>query len=53
MFFAGREKDTYIAYLPLDNILEFSAELSCLTHGCRIGYSSLQTLFDQVSTHIQ
>ncbi|XP_075877402.1 fatty acid CoA ligase Acsl3-like isoform X2 [Nelusetta ayraudi] len=41
------EKDTYIAYLPLAHVFEFSAELSCLAHGCRIGYSSLQTLSDQ------
>uniref|UniRef100_A0A098LXI3 long-chain-fatty-acid--CoA ligase n=1 Tax=Hypsiglena sp. JMG-2014 TaxID=1550645 RepID=A0A098LXI3_9SAUR len=43
------EKDTYIGYLPLAHVLELSAELVCLTHGCRIGYSSPQTLSDQSS----
>ena len=44
-----RPKDTYIAYLPLAHVLEMTAEISCLTYGCRIGYSSPQTLSDQVS----
>lgn len=43
-----REKDVYIGYLPLAHVLELSAELVCLSHGCRIGYSSPQTLADQV-----
>ncbi|XP_060098173.1 fatty acid CoA ligase Acsl3 [Heteronotia binoei] len=43
------EKDTYIGYLPLAHVLELSAELVCLAHGCRIGYSSPQTLSDQSS----
>lgn len=43
-----REKDIYIGYLPLAHVLELSAELVCLAHGCRIGYSSPQTLSDQV-----
>lgn len=43
------EKDTYIGYLPLAHVLELSAELVCLSHGCRIGYSSPQTLSDQSS----
>ncbi|XP_020651142.1 fatty acid CoA ligase Acsl3 [Pogona vitticeps] len=43
------EKDIYIGYLPLAHVLELSAELVCLAHGCRIGYSSPQTLSDQSS----
>lgn len=43
------ENDTYIGYLPLAHVLELSAELVCVTHGCRIGYSSPQTLADQSS----
>uniref|UniRef100_A0A8B9I096 long-chain-fatty-acid--CoA ligase n=1 Tax=Astyanax mexicanus TaxID=7994 RepID=A0A8B9I096_ASTMX len=46
------EKDTYIGYLPLAHVLELSAELVCVSHGCRIGYSSPQTLADQ-STKIK
>ncbi|KAK5868241.1 hypothetical protein PBY51_009273 [Eleginops maclovinus] len=46
------EEDTYIGYLPLAHVLELSAELVCLAHGCRIGYSSPQTLADQ-STKIK
>ncbi|XP_049580694.1 long-chain-fatty-acid--CoA ligase 3a [Syngnathus scovelli] len=46
------ERDTYIGYLPLAHVLELSAELVCITHGCRIGYSSPQTLSDQ-STKIK
>uniref|UniRef100_A0A8B9JZ54 long-chain-fatty-acid--CoA ligase n=1 Tax=Astyanax mexicanus TaxID=7994 RepID=A0A8B9JZ54_ASTMX len=45
-------KDTYIAYLPLAHVLELTAEISCVTYGCRIGYSSPQTLSDQ-STKIK
>lgn len=43
------EMDTYIGYLPLAHVLELSAELVCVSHGCRIGFSSPQTLADQVS----
>ncbi|XP_046883518.1 long-chain-fatty-acid--CoA ligase 3b [Hypomesus transpacificus] len=46
------ETDTYIGYLPLAHILELSAELVCISHGGRIGYSSPQTLADQ-STKIK
>ncbi|XP_061684160.1 long-chain-fatty-acid--CoA ligase 3a [Syngnathoides biaculeatus] len=46
------ENDTYIGYLPLAHVLELSAELVCISHGCRIGYSSPQTLSDQ-STKIK
>ena len=42
------EEDTYIGYLPLAHVLELNAELVCLSHGCRIGYSSPLTLADQV-----
>uniref|UniRef100_UPI0037E8D553 long-chain-fatty-acid--CoA ligase 4 n=1 Tax=Semicossyphus pulcher TaxID=241346 RepID=UPI0037E8D553 len=45
-------EDTYIAYLPLAHVLEMTAEISCVTYGCRIGYSSPQTLSDQ-STKIK
>ena len=45
----GSETDTYIGYLPLAHVLELSAELVCISHGCRIGYSSPQTLAGQVS----
>ncbi|XP_037315651.1 long-chain-fatty-acid--CoA ligase 4 [Pungitius pungitius] len=41
--------DTYIAYLPLAHVLEMTAEISSVTYGCRIGYSSPQTLTDQSS----
>ncbi|XP_012497919.1 PREDICTED: long-chain-fatty-acid--CoA ligase 3 [Propithecus coquereli] len=41
------EEDVYIGYLPLAHVLELSAELVCLFHGCCIGYSSPQTLADQ------
>ncbi|KAK2849411.1 hypothetical protein Q5P01_009245 [Channa striata] len=41
--------DIYIAYLPLAHVLEMTAEISCITYGCRIGYSSPQTLSDQSS----
>ncbi|XP_042574858.1 long-chain-fatty-acid--CoA ligase 3-like [Cyprinus carpio] len=43
------ENDTYIGYLPLAHVLELSAELVSVSHGCRIGYSSPQTLSDQSS----
>lgn len=46
------EEDTYIGYLPLAHVLELSAELVSISHGCRIGYSSPQTLADQ-STKIK
>ncbi|XP_061431548.1 LOW QUALITY PROTEIN: long-chain-fatty-acid--CoA ligase 4-like [Lethenteron reissneri] len=44
--------DTYIGYLPLAHVLELGAEMVCLSRGCRIGYSSAQTLTDQ-STRIK
>ena len=45
-----RPKDTYIGYLPLAHVLELTAEISCFTYGCRIGYSSPLTLSDQVTS---
>uniref|UniRef100_A0A5F8HIK3 long-chain-fatty-acid--CoA ligase n=1 Tax=Monodelphis domestica TaxID=13616 RepID=A0A5F8HIK3_MONDO len=42
-------RDTYIGYLPLAHVLELTAEISCFTYGCRIGYSSPLTLSDQSS----
>ncbi|XP_037765370.1 long-chain-fatty-acid--CoA ligase 4 isoform X2 [Chelonia mydas] len=42
-------KDTYVGYLPLAHVLELTAEISCVTYGCRIGYSSPLTLSDQSS----
>ncbi|XP_061540996.1 long-chain-fatty-acid--CoA ligase 4 isoform X1 [Phycodurus eques] len=42
-------KDIYIGYLPLAHVLEMTAEISCVTYGCPIGYSSPQTLSDQSS----
>ncbi|KAE9551923.1 hypothetical protein FO519_004852 [Halicephalobus sp. NKZ332] len=39
--------DTVIGYLPLAHILEVCAEMVCLGKGCKIGYSSAQTLFDR------
>ncbi|XP_026881278.2 long-chain-fatty-acid--CoA ligase 3a [Electrophorus electricus] len=41
------KSDTYIAYLPLAHVLELIAEMVCLAHGCKIGYSSPYTLADQ------
>lgn len=49
--YCGSENDTYIGYLPLAHVLELSAELVSVSHGCRIGYSSPQTLADQVQMH--
>ena len=48
LFNLSSPQDTYIGYLPLAHVLELAAELSCLSHGTRIGYSSPQTLSDQV-----
>ncbi|OCT67498.1 long-chain-fatty-acid--CoA ligase 4 isoform X2 [Xenopus laevis] len=42
-------RDTYIGYLPLAHVLEMTAEISCVTYGCRIGYSSPLTMSDQSS----
>lgn len=47
---SDRPDDIYIAYLPLAHVLEMTAEISCVSYGCRIGYSSPQTLSDQVNT---
>lgn len=50
LLFCFRPKDTYIGYLPLAHVLELTAEISCFTYGCRIGYSSPLTLSDQVTS---
>lgn len=49
LLFCFSPKDTYIGYLPLAHVLELTAEISCFTYGCRIGYSSPLTLSDQVT----
>ncbi|CAI5445017.1 unnamed protein product [Caenorhabditis angaria] len=41
--------DTYIGYLPLAHILELDAELTCMTRGAKVGYSSPLTLHDRAS----
>uniref|UniRef100_A0A0N5AK34 long-chain-fatty-acid--CoA ligase n=1 Tax=Syphacia muris TaxID=451379 RepID=A0A0N5AK34_9BILA len=41
------DTDTFIGYLPLAHIFELAAELVCLRHGCKIGYSSPLTLHDR------
>ncbi|XP_070213308.1 fatty acid CoA ligase Acsl3-like isoform X2 [Littorina saxatilis] len=46
------QDDIYIGYLPLAHVLELTAEISCLSHGVPIGYSSPHTLTDQ-STKIK
>ncbi|KAL6727052.1 hypothetical protein Aduo_008967 [Ancylostoma duodenale] len=43
------DTDTYIGYLPLAHILELDAELTALSCGCRVGYSSPLTLHDRAS----
>lgn len=43
-----RPADTYVGYLPLAHVLELAAEVSCVTHGTRIGFSSPATLSDKV-----
>lgn len=48
---SDRPNDIYIAYLPLAHVLEMTAEISCVSYGCRIGYSSPQTLSDQVNAN--
>lgn len=42
-------QDTYIAYLPLAHVMELTAEIACVSYGCRVGYSSPHTLTDQSS----
>ncbi|XP_067949293.1 long-chain-fatty-acid--CoA ligase 4-like [Watersipora subatra] len=42
----ARSDDVYVGYLPLAHILELSAEIACIYAGCRIGYSSPNTLAD-------
>jgi long-chain acyl-CoA synthetase len=38
------DQQTYLAYLPAAHILEFSAEMSMLTHGAKLGYSDPKTI---------
>merc|ERR1719239_1752318 len=47
----GRD-DIYIAYLPLAHVLELGAEISCISKGTKMGYSSPNTLTDK-STKIK
>ena len=42
--FRRANQETYLAYLPLAHILEFSAEMSMLVHGAKMGYSDPKTL---------
>jgi long-chain acyl-CoA synthetase len=42
----NRRKDIYIAYLPLAHILELVGELTCITNGIRLAYSSPLTIAD-------
>jgi len=37
-------QEIYLAYLPLAHILEFSAEISMLVHGAKLGYSDPKTI---------
>jgi long-chain acyl-CoA synthetase len=39
-------KDILISYLPLAHVMELCCEITCLTNGIAIGYSSAQTLGD-------
>lgn len=38
--------DTFIAFLPLAHILEFTVEATCLFRGIKLGYGSPKTLLD-------
>ncbi|KAJ3299400.1 long-chain fatty acid-CoA ligase [Blyttiomyces sp. JEL0837] len=38
--------ETYLAYLPLAHVLEFTVELTCLYMGIAVGYGSVRTLTD-------
>ena len=42
----NQRKDIYVAYLPLAHILELVCELTCMTNGVRVGYSSPLTIAD-------
>lgn len=52
LLFHCRIHDTYVAYLPLAHIFELGAELCNFIAGSRIGYSSPNTLSDQVGKHL-
>lgn len=42
----NRRKDIYVAYLPLAHILELVGELTFITSGIKVGYSSPLTIAD-------
>lgn len=42
----NRQKDIYVAYLPLAHVLELVCEITCITHGIRVAYSTPQTIAD-------
>ena len=42
----NRRKDIYVAFLPLAHVLELVCEVTCMTNGIRLGYSSPQTIAD-------
>ncbi|KAI8607103.1 hypothetical protein BC830DRAFT_1234765, partial [Chytriomyces sp. MP71] len=46
LFNPGGVGETYLAFLPLSHILEYSAELHEIYCGIRIGYGSVKTLTD-------
>ena len=41
-----KNKEIWVAYLPLAHVLELTAEIGCLIGGIRIGYSTPQTIVD-------
>jgi long-chain acyl-CoA synthetase len=42
----NRQKDIYVAYLPLAHVFELVCELTCMTYGVRLAYSTPQTIAD-------
>lgn len=42
----NRRKDIYVAYLPLAHVLELVCEITCMTYGLRVAYSTPQTIAD-------
>lgn len=42
----NRRKDIYVAYLPLAHVFELVCEITCMTHGLRLAYSTPQTIAD-------
>ena len=41
-----KNKEVWVAYLPLAHVLELTAEIGCLIAGIKIGYSTPQTIVD-------